>query len=116
MFAVVGLLTAVLFVVTLVDLIRQEDAAVRFLPKVAWVFVVIFIPLLGSALWWALGRSYGAPAVSSTRYPAHMELAVRRTEPRSTEQQLADLEREEREEALRAEIARRRREAGLDPA
>ena len=88
----------------------------RFLPKVAWVFVVILIPLLGSALWWGLGRSYGPPAIASTRYPDHMQVPVRPVERRSTEQQLADLEREEREEALRAEIARRRREAGLDPA
>lgn len=116
MFVVVGLLTVVLFVVTLVDIIRQEDTAVRFLPKVAWVFVVILIPLLGSALWWGLGRSYGPPAIASTRYPDHMQVPARPVERRSTEQQLADLEREEREEALRAEIARRRREAGLDPA
>jgi len=33
-------------------------------------------------------------------------------DPRSTEQQLADLEREIEEERLRAEIARRRQERG----
>jgi hypothetical protein len=40
---------------------------------------------------------------------------VRPRDARSTEQQLADLEREIEEERLRAELARRRRDIG-DPA
>lgn len=116
MYAVVGLLTFALFVFSLVDVIRHDESSVRFLPKVAWVFVVILIPLLGSALWWVLGHAYAPAPFRSNQFPDHMRVPVRRVEVRSTEQQLADLEREEREEALRAEIARRRRERGLDPA
>lgn len=116
MYAVLGALTFVLFVISLIDVIRHEEATVRFLPKVAWVFVVILIPLLGSALWWALGHAYASAPIRSTRFPDHMRVPPRPVDTRSTEQQLADLEREEREEALRAELARRRRERGLDPA
>lgn len=116
MYAVVGLAVLALFVVTLIDVLRRDETGVRLLPKVAWVFVVILIPLVGSVLWWALGREPASPRVTSTRFPEHMATPVLPGEPRSTEQQLADLEREEREAALRAELARRRREKGLDPA
>lgn len=115
MYAVVSALTFAFFVFTLVDVIRRDGALVKFLPKLAWIFIVILIPLLGSILWWAIGRDYGERAVTSTKYPERMvNPAPRAVERRTTEQQLADLEREEREERLRAELARKRRERGLE--
>lgn len=116
MYVVVSFLILAFFVLTLVDVIRSSTA--NFLPKTVWIFVVILIPLLGSILWWAVGRERGEREVTSSAFP---ERVVDRTRPaprpaerRTTEQQLADLEREEKEERLRAELARRRREKGLD--
>lgn len=115
MYAVISALTFAFFVFTLVDVIRRDSSLVKFLPKLVWVFVVILIPLLGGILWWTLGRDYGERVVTTTKYPERMaNPAPRPVERRSTEQQLADLEREEREERLRAEIARKRRERGLE--
>jgi hypothetical protein len=88
----------------LVDIIRIDEGQVKHLPKVAWVLLVIFIPLIGIILWFALGREYtghaghgtfgdprrwasaGSSTSTSTAQPVH--------DSRSTEQQLADLERE----------------------
>ena len=118
MYVVLTAVTFVFFVITLVDVIRRPEPQVKFLPKIAWLFVVILIPLLGSVLWWAVGRDYSVAEPASSGFPARV---VDRTRPapspsdrRSTEQQLADLEREEKEERLRAELARKRREKGLE--
>ncbi len=119
---VAGVLMLVLFVVTLVDIVRRPDDQVRFLPKFAWLIIAILIPFIGSLLWWALGRDWSESSLPQRVVPRRAEpeparpmpRPVRRAEVRTTEQQLADLEREEKEERLRAEIARRRREKGLD--
>ena len=105
-----------LFIASLVDIIRIPDDRVRYLPKMAWIIVVILLPFIGSLLWWIIGREYEQKPVISTRFPVRMEQPQRPapTQFRTTEQQLADLEREEREAKLREELARRRKERGLD--
>ena len=79
--------------------------------------LVILLPFLGTVLWFASGREY--PQREVRRPPQFAPWAtepaappVRTRDGRSTEQQLADLEREIAEERLRAELARRRREEG----
>ena len=110
------ILAAMIF--ALVDIITRDSGQVRFMPKTVWVFVVILLPLIGTILWFAIGREYaGRPAAPrppqfapwGAQPPAP---AAPARDPRSTEQQLADLEREIEEERLRAEIARRRQERG----
>jgi hypothetical protein len=51
--AVVGF---VVWVFTLVDCLRTDASRVRGLPKIAWVFVVIPLPLVGSVLWFFIGK------------------------------------------------------------
>ncbi len=118
---VVSILTIALFVVTLVDIIRRDDAQVRYLPRLVWIIIVILLPLIGSALWWGLGREYDAPltlrfprrrtrsAPPAPHTPAQPVAPVNDDDARSTEQQMADLDREIEEWRLREEIARRRR-------
>ncbi|WP_110589816.1 PLD nuclease N-terminal domain-containing protein [Microbacterium suaedae] len=99
-----------LLIATLVDIIRRDDASIRFMPKMVWLIVVILLPFIGSLLWWILGREYAPRPVRSTRYPERMAPPRRPVDTRTTEQQLADLEREEHEARLREEIARRKRQ------
>ncbi|RYF52638.1 MAG: hypothetical protein EOO27_28100, partial [Comamonadaceae bacterium] len=93
----------------------RDNSQVKHMPKMVWLLLVILIPLLGSILWFAIGREYpersAAPrppqfAPWATEPPAPAPAAPR--DHRSTEQQLADLEREIEEDRLRAELARRR--------
>ncbi len=115
------MLAAMIF--ALVDIITRDSSQVRHLPKVTWVFIVILLPMLGTILWFALGREY-APRSAPTRAPQFAPWATppapapesRPRDLRSTEQQLADLEREIEEERLRAELARRRSERSADSA
>ena len=111
-------LNLALFIATLVDIIRIPEDRVKFLPKMVWIIVVILLPFIGSLLWWIIGREYEQREVQMPRFPIRMEdPQPQRPAPapfRTTEQQLADLEREEYEAKLREELARRRKERGLD--
>ncbi|KZE91459.1 PLDc N-terminal domain-containing protein [Microbacterium sp. TNHR37B] len=110
---VFSLLVLVGMVFAVVDIILRDEGQVRHLPKIVWLFLVILLPLLGTILWFAIGREYAerqAPRPPQFA-PWASEPAPPATAPRDTrtiEQQLADLEREIEEDRLRAEIARRR--------
>ncbi|GAP60512.1 MULTISPECIES: PLD nuclease N-terminal domain-containing protein [Arthrobacter] len=54
--AVVAVL--LVYVYGLVDVIRTDRRATRGISKPAWLLVVIFLPILGAALWFILGRPY----------------------------------------------------------
>jgi hypothetical protein len=102
----------VLIVAAMIDVIRIDESRVKHLPKVLWVLIIIFLPLIGIALWFAIGRSYEGVAQSVRMprprpqrgpvYPAPDAASTARAtlrpvpsaDGRTTEQQLADLERE----------------------
>ncbi|MFB4353632.1 PLDc N-terminal domain-containing protein [Microbacterium sp. LS_15] len=116
-----SLLVIALMVGALVDIIRREDSQVRFLPKMAWIIIVILLPLIGSLLWFAIGREYSEAGLRIPRMrAAATPSAPRRADPmpavpvdtRSTEEQIADLDREIEEWRLRAEIEKHRRDSG----
>ena len=113
------LLIFVIMVVALIDAITRRDDQVKHLPKFAWVLFIVFLPLLGSVLWFTLGRewdrspreamSFGDPrrwAGSAAPDAARPTAAPRDT--RTTAQQMADLEREIEIAALEDELRRRR--------
>ncbi|MDJ1113286.1 PLD nuclease N-terminal domain-containing protein [Microbacterium dauci] len=107
----VSLLVLAGMIFALVDIIIRDQSQVKHLPKVAWVFLVVLLPFLGTVLWFAIGREYAArraPRPSAFAPWASEPAAPSPRDARSTEQQLADLEREIEEDRLRSEIARRR--------
>ncbi|QBJ95275.1 hypothetical protein ERC79_04395 [Rhodococcus sp. ABRD24] len=54
-----GLIVMILWIVCLVDVIVAEEHQVRNIPKIAWVIVVLLLPLVGSVLWLVAGRPEG---------------------------------------------------------
>ncbi len=102
-------------VIAVVDIIVRDDAQIKHMPKALWLLLVILLPLVGVILWFAIGREYAesgprlprAPRRSRPPTPPPMPPQARPHDTRSTEQQLADLEREIEEERLRAELRRR---------
>lgn len=114
-------------VFALVDIIMRDEWQVKHLPKFGWVLLVILIPLIGTLLWFVLGREYSGSSASSTassalgsafaprpQQQAHAELISR--DARSTEEQLAELDREIEYYQRRAELERRGRETDGEPA
>ena len=112
---VFSLLVLAFSIVTLIDIITRDESQVKHLPKLVWIILAIVIPLVGGIVWWAAGREYperpGRPARATTPQPVRI-VDDRVPDRRTTEQQLADLEREIEAERLRAEIARRKAERG----
>lgn len=44
---------------TVFDVIQRPAERVRVMPKVAWILVAVFVPVVGLVLWYVFGR--GAP-------------------------------------------------------
>lgn len=114
----VSILIIALMIGALIDVITRDESQVKHLPRMVWIILVVVLPLVGSILWFLLGREYGGGGVSLPRMPrrearpsAPAAAAPQYTasaDVRTTEQQIADLDREIEEWRLREEIAKRK--------
>ena len=50
-----------------IDVVRSEDSAVRGLPKMLWVLLVLLFPLAGGAAWFIAGRPRGTKPPGADR-------------------------------------------------
>lgn len=53
-----GLLLLALWIFCIIDVITTPDAAVRNLPKVLWVIIVLLLPDIGSIVWLIAGHPW----------------------------------------------------------
>ena len=56
-----GFVSLCLMVFCLVEVIRTPEEDVRNLPKMFWLLLVLFFPLVGSVAWLVAGRPQSAP-------------------------------------------------------
>ncbi len=101
-----GLLVLGLWIFCFIDVLMTPETACRNLPKLAWVFLVLLLPVFGSIVWLVAGRPWGgvlgggstlsARSAQRSRTPARTP-----TNPDDDEEFLASLK-------LRAEEQRRR--------
>lgn len=110
---VLALLVFALMVFALIDAITRRDDQVKHLPKFAWVIFIILLPLIGSILWFTIGREYSAPREPMSfgdprRWSSERAAPAPARDTRSTEEQLAALEREMEIAALEEQIRRRK--------
>ena len=115
---VFSILLLALMIGALIDIITRRDDQVNHLAKVFWIILVILLPLAGSLIWFLVGREYDGEGI---RLPQRRERRPgppppsepsRPVDTRSTEQQIADLDREIEEWRLRAEIEKRKKQQG----
>ena len=66
-FAVI--LAVAVYIYCIIDVARTPRGETRTLPKWLWLILVIFVPLIGSALWLALGRVWRLPGSGRRRGP-----------------------------------------------
>ena len=110
-------------VFALVDIIMRDEWQVKHLPKFGWVLLVILIPLIGTLLWFLLGREYSGASPTSAlgaafapRPQALAQTELFSRDSRTTEEQLAELDREIEYYQRRAELERLKREVDGEPA
>ena len=58
--------TIALIAYALVDVITTDSHLIRYLPKLVWLIVVIFVPILGPVTWLLLGRPRGGSLLPGT--------------------------------------------------
>ena len=123
MSVVFSALILALVVCALVDIILRQDGQVKHLPKIVWILLVVFLPLVGSILWFALGREYSQPVdLGSFGDPrrrqklAQQHSGAATARRKTTEEELADLDREiefykqqDRIRQLEAELEQRKK-------
>ncbi|HEY6595239.1 MAG TPA: PLD nuclease N-terminal domain-containing protein [Asanoa sp.] len=51
-----------LAIAALISCLSAEEGDINALPRVAWVLIILFFPLVGSIAWFAAGRSRIRPA------------------------------------------------------
>ncbi len=116
-----GLFVMALWVFSVIDVIISDEGAIRYLPKVPWLLLVLFFPLAGSVAWLVAGRpvtqarpraferdvpaypEYDRPGRMAASSPDEDDAFLRKVRERAEEQRKAY-------EARKAE--ERRREAG----
>ena len=113
---ILPVLLLALVVGALVDIITRPETHVKHLPKVGWILLVVFLPLIGSLVWFMAGHDYG-PRREYVSFgdPRRREPASAERGFRTTEQELADLEAEiafhekqARIERLQADLGKKR--------
>ena len=101
MYVLASAVLLLLVVGALIDIITKHDGQVKHLPKVVWILLVVFLPLVGSILWFVIGREciapvdrggFGDPRRREISTSRRVEYGGRRA--RTTEEELAELERE----------------------
>lgn len=66
------LLLIAVTVYAVVDCFQTDDAQVRSLPKVLWLLLILFFPVVGSIAWFIAGRPQsGATGRGPGRGPSH---------------------------------------------
>jgi hypothetical protein len=66
-----GVLLLALWVFCIVDVITSEEWEIRNLPKLAWLFIVLLLPDVGSIVWLIAGRPQRAGRAARPVRPVH---------------------------------------------
>jgi hypothetical protein len=108
----IGFLLICLWLYCIFDVISTDEILVRSLPKMAWLFIVIVLPDIGSIAWLALGR----PVFAGWRPGGAGERPVRRVVGPEDRPDFASSKRAEeaRLEAWEADLKRREEELRRD--
>ena len=89
---VFSLLLLAVMIFAIVDAITTDSWRIRFMPKVAWVLLIVLLPLIGSILWFVLGKErQAAEPVVPFGDPRRAETLQQRSR---TEAELEALDRE----------------------
>jgi phospholipase D-like protein len=108
-----GLFLLALWVFCFIDVLLTPDTAVRNLPKLAWVFIVLLLSTIGSIAWLVAGRPWDRTNVAAGSRPSNRSPEYDRSNrfvpsnPDDDEEFLAGLRKRAEEQRRRARDAQR---------
>ena len=82
LFLLLVAVTVVLTIFAVVDAVMADRTRVRGLPRPAWFFVIVFVPLVGALLWFFVGRPRRADGGRSDQPRRQTGGNQRRSSPR----------------------------------
>ncbi|TXN29879.1 PLDc N-terminal domain-containing protein [Lacisediminihabitans profunda] len=115
MYLILPLVVLGIVIAALVDIIGSDQGRIRHLDKTLWLLIVILLPLVGSIVWFAIGRerpqvvdrgSFGDPRRRETPVPLPSSSSTER-EIEALEREIRDSENEDRIRRLEAELRAR---------
>jgi hypothetical protein len=59
-----GLVVFAMWIFSLVDVVSSNEGAIRHLPKLWWLLIVLFFPFAGSVAWLVAGRPASGSGIS----------------------------------------------------
>ncbi|MFJ5543771.1 PLD nuclease N-terminal domain-containing protein [Micromonospora chalcea] len=115
LYVLLFLVQIVLAVVALISCLSADEEKVKALPRMIWVLIILFFPLVGSIAWFLVGRERPSGTVGVTGAPRPTAPARRPLAPDDDPEFLASLDERSRREdqerlRLREEDLRRREE------
>lgn len=69
LYLLMSIVSLVLAVVAVVQILGTEDLRIRNLPRIAWLLLVVFVPLAGSLAWFFAGRKPAGGQVARPQAP-----------------------------------------------
>lgn len=114
MYLVLSLVVLGLVIGALVDIITSEQGRIRHLDRTLWLLIVILLPLVGSILWFVIGRerpqavdrgTFGDPRRREEQVPMPSSSTERELE--ALEREIRAHENEDRIRRLEAELRAR---------
>lgn len=118
-----GVVWFAVWVFTIIDVLSANDAAIRRLPKLGWLFIVAFFQVVGVLAWYVLGRpeSQGPRGLSSYERstPAFPEYdrpgRAAATDPEKDEEFLRQVRQRAEEQRRRYEQSKREQPPAEEP-
>ena len=97
--------TVIIMIFALADIISGHGNHIKHLDKMTWVIIVIILPLIGSVLWFVVGREWGGVEDNLGSFGDSRRAEAIDFGTRTTEEELAALDREiafhERQDRIR---------------
>ena len=101
-----GLVVLAVWIFCFIDVLLTPETAVRSLPKLAWIFIVLLFPLIGSIAWLVAGRPWDRTTIGTVA-GSRPRGAFVPTNPDDDEEFLASLRQRAEEQRRRAREAHR---------
>ena len=95
-----------LVIFALVDVITSNEGQIKHLPKIAWILLIVFLPLIGSIVWLIAGKVRALPTVPNSQ-PARQQSTTER-ELAALDAEIEFHEKQEKLRRLEQEVKRRK--------